>query len=133
MSNDVGQETESPKIGQMERIQILLAEYASLRSEMNVRISSFYVVAGWSTIFLVWFISQPSHALSSLVGFVIWIIGTVYCVRVLGFDATNTTRRVREIEHEINRRVGEKLLIWESERGGLNRSYWRRLFFLQRT
>jgi hypothetical protein len=122
---------EQQGIGEKERIQILLAEYTSLRTEINARLSSFYVGAGWTTVAIIWLLQQPNNY-AFWIGFLIWGIGAAYCARVLGFDSANAGRRVREIEHEVNRRAGERLLVWESERGGLNRSYWLRLFFLRR-
>jgi hypothetical protein len=128
-----GVRTEQTALGEKERVQILLAEYASLRTEANARISSMYVVAGWSTVAVIWLLQQPWNNYSFWIGFLIWGMGASYVARILGFDTANASRRCREIEGEINKRAGEKLLLWESERGGLNRSYWRRLFFIQRS
>jgi hypothetical protein len=41
----------------------------------------------------------------------------------------NAATRVRELEAELNRRAVEKLILWESERGGLNAGYWQGLMF----
>jgi hypothetical protein len=123
---------EQETLGAKEKIQILLTEYTSLRTELNARISSMYVGAGWSTVAIIWLLQQ-SNSYSLWIGSLVWGIGAAYCARILSFDLANAARRVREIELEVNRRAGERLLIWESERGGLNRSYWLRLFFLKRS
>jgi hypothetical protein len=115
---------EPEEIGQKERIQILLAEYTSLRSEINARISSSYTITGIGTALVVFVIQQPVGA-AFWIGLFMVIVGVMYCGRMLGYDATNAARRVREIESDINKRVGEKLLVWETERGGLNASYWK--------
>jgi hypothetical protein len=115
---------ELEETGQKERIQILLAEYASLRSEINARISSSYTVTGIGTALAVFVIQQPIGT-TFWIGLFMIIVGVAYCSRMLGYDAANAGRRVREIELDINKRVGEKLLVWESERGGLNASYWK--------
>lgn len=114
-------------IGEREKLQVLLAEYTALRSETNARISSSYVVAGAIAMVIVWLLQQPI-GVSWGIALFIAVVGFAYCARVLSFDAVNAAVRVRELEREINRRVGEKLLIWESERGGLNAGYWRTVF-----
>jgi hypothetical protein len=78
---------------------------------------------------MTWLLQQQWNA-KLLIGLVILIIGLGYSARVLFFDVRNAGQRVREIEQEIKQLVGKKLLIWESERGGLNPDYWRRVFFL---
>ena len=113
-------------IEQKDKIQILLAEYASLRSELNARITSMYVVAGWTTVAIIWLLQQE-YTKSFWLGLTIWAIGTVYSARILVHDMANAGRRAREIENEINRRAEEKLLLWENELGGLTSSYWLRL------
>lgn len=115
-------------IGEREKVQVLLAEYTALRNESNARISSSYVVGGAIAMVIVWLLQQPI-SMSWGIAFVIALLGFGYCARVLSFDAVNAAVRVRELEGEINRRVGEKLLVWESERGGLNPGYWRAVFF----
>jgi hypothetical protein len=57
------------------------------------------------------------------------VVGTLYCVRLITYDVMNAATRVRELEAELNRRAGEKLILWESERGGLNAGYWQGLMF----
>lgn len=115
-------------IGEREKLQVLLAEYASLRSESNARISSSYVVVSAIALVIVWLSQQPVSLFWSI-AFLVGLVGFAYCARVLTFDTLNAAVRVRELEQEINRRVGERLLVWESERGGLNSGYWRALFF----
>lgn len=118
------------EIGPKEKIQILLAEYAALRAETNARISSAYTVTGIGTALIVFVIQQPLGP-AFWVGLFMVVIGVTYCGRMLGYDMTNAARRVREIELEINKRVGEKLLVWESERGGLNPGYWKKAWLLK--
>jgi hypothetical protein len=123
---------EPSEIGQKEKIQILLAEYASLRSEINARISSSYTVTGIGTALVIFVIQQPLGP-AFWIGLFMIVVGVMYCGRLLGYDATNAARRVRQIELDINNRVGERLLVWETERGGLNASYWRAALLFKRT
>ena len=44
----------SEELGEKERIQILLTEYASLRAEINARISSIYQVAAIIALITTW-------------------------------------------------------------------------------
>jgi drug/metabolite transporter (DMT)-like permease len=114
-------------VGERERIQILLAEYTSLRSETNSRISSSYQVVGIGTALIAWLLQQPIGA-RFWIGVCVILVGALYCGRVIAYDTMNAAKRVRELEIELNNRAGEKLILWESERGGLNASYWRGLF-----
>jgi hypothetical protein len=122
---------EAGEIGQKERIQILLAEYESLRSEMNARVSSSYTVAGIATALIVFLIQQPLGS-EFCIGLFVAVVGAAYCGRMLSYDARNASRRVREIEIDINKRVDEKLLVWETERGGLTASYWKEALLFRR-
>ena len=118
------------EIGQKERIQILLAEYTSLRSETNARISSAYNVTGIGTALVV-FVIQQSLGPAFWIGLVMALAGVIYCSRTLAYDMVNAARRVREIELDINKRAGEKLLIWETERGDLTPGYWKSAWFFK--
>jgi len=49
-------------IGQKERIQILLTEYASLRSEINARMTSVYQVAAVTAVAVTWLLQQTDSS-----------------------------------------------------------------------
>jgi hypothetical protein len=76
---------------------------------------------------IAWILQQPM-GLRLWAGLCIVIVGASYCGRLITYDIMNAAKRVRELEIEINKRAGEKLLLWETERGGLNPSYWWGLF-----
>jgi len=118
------------ELGKREKIQILLAEYSSLRTEINARISSTYQVVGIGAALIAWLLQQPIGS-AFWIGLSIAAVGALLCVRFLTYDGTNAAVRVRELETQINELVGEKLLLWESERGGLNAGYWWNAFFLK--
>ena len=42
-------------------------------------------------------------------------------------DSRLLSKRLQEIEAEVNRRAGEQLLIWESTRGIQHLGYWLRI------
>lgn len=119
------------EFGERERIQILLAEYASLRSETNSRIASMYQSGGWAAVIILWFLTQAFNY-RLVIGLIIGLTAIAYAIRLLSFDLVNAAHRVRELEQELNRRAGTKLMVWESERGGLNKEYWSKVFFFAR-
>jgi hypothetical protein len=117
------------ELGERERVQILLAEYASLRSETNSRIASMYQSGGWAAAITLWFLTQEFN-LRLVIGLVIGLTAIIYAIRMLSFDLVNAAHRVRQLEQEINRRAGTNLMVWESELAGLNKEYWKAVFFL---
>jgi hypothetical protein len=110
-------------IGQKEKIQILLAEYSSLRSEINARVSSVYSCIS-VLIFLIVFVLQQPGGRNFYAGIFIAVLGAAICGRFLAYDSFSAARRVREIETAINEKAKENLLVWESKRGGLTAGHW---------
>ena len=43
---------------------------------------------------------------------------------LLWHDIVKAGKRVQQLEAEINRRASEKLLVWETDLGGLSHGYW---------
>jgi hypothetical protein len=109
-------------IGEKERVQILLAEYTSLRSEINARMTSVYTVASFTAGIVIWLLQQQAGSL--YLGLAAAGIGLTLCAWALMRDLVRTALRVREIEAEVNRRAGERLLVWETEWGGQTSSLW---------
>ncbi len=119
------------RLTQKDRIQILLAEYASLRSEILARTSYGFQLMAISSIALTWMVVQSSGSLSNLFWIVLTVIGIVFCMSIFVNirDLKKAAHRVKELEHEINSRAGEHLLIWESLSGALTRMGLIRSFF----
>jgi hypothetical protein len=116
-----------------EKVRILLAEYSSLRTEIIGRITNLYQVVGFGSVLAALILQQEFQGNKFWSLFVVLIAGILISGRFLAFDMRRSAKRVRELEKEINMRSGEKLLVWESELGGLNASYWRELLFLGRS
>ena len=118
------------EIGEKEKIAILALEYTSLRTEINSRISSSYQVAAIFSAVTVWAAQQPWNdqliAAGAIAG-----VGFSLCVWFLLRDSMKATFRVQDLEKEINRRAGEKLLIWENELGGLPHGYLQIRYFFR--
>ena len=83
-----------------------LAKYNGLRAQLNADLTATCQVLGFAILFLVFLLQQPV-GLGFLIGLVLIAFGTVVCGRLVGVDAINTARRVRELEAEINARAGE--------------------------
>jgi hypothetical protein len=118
------------QFGEKEKIQILALEYSSLRSEINVRNSSIYQVAAVFGLVSVWILSQP-WGTKLLIGGCLALIGFFICGWFITRDSIKAAIRVQDLEQEINRRAGEKLLVWESELGGLPHGYWQFRYFFR--
>ena len=111
------------QIAEKEKISILALEYSSLRSDINARMSSMFQL---SAVFVA--IAALTFQLSSGVRLVV-IASSAFIAFLIGLgllwhDIVKAGRRVQQLEVEINRRASEKLLIWESELGGLSHGYW---------
>ena len=111
-------------IGDKEKVQILLAEYTSLRAEINSRISSAYTVVSIAAGFIGWLLTHQDYDLRFWTGALTVTVGATICGWLVGRDCVNAGRRVQELEKEINTRADETLLVWENERGGLAAGYW---------
>jgi hypothetical protein len=110
-------------LGEKERLQVLLAEYSSLRSEINARMTSVYTVASFSAAVVIWLLQQDAgHRL--YLGLAAAVVGLSICAWTLTRDLVRTALRVKQIELEVNRRVGERLMVWETEWGGQTSSLW---------
>ena len=117
-----------------DRIAILMQEYATLRAEIIARTGFGFQLAGITAAALTWFVGQrlwdpalsplPPWALAAL-GIIVFVV--VILFRVNKRDIWKAAARLREIEHEVNSRAGERLLIWETAAGAGRMSFWRSL------
>jgi hypothetical protein len=101
-----------------EKVRILLSEYAALKAEIMARTGHGYQITGFFLTALAIFATQ---------GFS-WKVGIYLAavVAVLAFalwftwrDIHKASRRIREIELDVNDRAGEDLLVWEHLFGNL--------------
>jgi len=106
-----------------DKVRILLAEYSSLRAEIIARLGHGYQLLTIGTAVLGIMFVFPTRGWFFYIAAT--VIGVVYLI-ACGFvviDLNKIGRRVREIEHEINIRAGEHLLVWEHLWGGLATGY----------
>jgi hypothetical protein len=102
-------------LGQKDRIQILLSEYASLRSEIVARTGYGFQIAaaalvGVTFLFQTTFGQRPYYFWPAMLGVALCIALAIF---VNTRDLKRVASRLREIEHEVNSRAGEQLLVWE--------------------
>lgn len=111
------------QIGDKEKISILALEYSSLRSDINARMSSMFQLSAVVVAVVALMLHQSSGTrvvIISAFALFAFFIG----LGLLWHDMVKAGRRVQQLEAEINRRASEKLLIWETELGGISHGYW---------
>jgi hypothetical protein len=101
-------------LGPKEKLQVLLAEYNSLRAEAINRGGTAYQLLG---------IGIAGVAALASIG--IWLILPIFAI-LMGFvswcvmsDVQNVNDRVCELEGKINANFGETLLVWQTRGGGV--------------
>lgn len=106
----------------VDEIQILLAEYNTLRAELLQRnTTSFQALGVAGTAFAAIIIYAFTASIFRGIVLLIVLILLVYLVlRIFDFDTRNAAARLCELEVAINSKAGSKLLAWESDRGLLS-------------
>jgi len=112
------------ELGSKEKISILAMEYGSLRSDINARMSSMFQLSAIFVAIDALVLKPPSDTHMAKIAAAALFLALVG-LGLLWHDMVKAGRRVQCLEAEINRRANEKLLIWETELGGLSRGYWR--------
>jgi predicted lysophospholipase L1 biosynthesis ABC-type transport system permease subunit len=104
-------------------ITVLLAEYASLRSEINARVTTGYQIYGVVVVALTWVLSRWSTP-----SFWFFLAAVVILAALVGSniltDMWRAVARVEQLEAEVNRRLGVSLLEWETYYGGTRSGPW---------
>ncbi len=99
-----------------EKVQVLLHEYDSLRTEITHRTNNMYQVAAIGGAVFVWFVSRPIN-IGSLVSLTVSAIILFLFFWFIRKDTYKAAKRLRQLEKDINRRAGEELLLWETKYG----------------
>ncbi len=97
-----------------EQIDVLLKEYDTLRSEIINRMNS-GVQIGVVAVGVVTFLASRQSNQASIWVVVVPTTGIVIFSLVLWRDLYSASRRVAELEREINHLAGRALLKWESQ------------------
>ena len=109
-------EDHSEKLSEKDKIQILLQEYGTLRSEIVSNGNRQFQIAALAGVLFTLTLSRPIERrfwIAALIG----VIALCYFGFAMIRDIRRLARRVFELEAEINRRAGEELLVWESRWG----------------
>jgi hypothetical protein len=130
------------EITDLQKIQILLAEYSSLRAEIVARIGHMYQLFGFgiAVIALLFIQLKPFRFLSEskngepahlrkrriLFGSLLVLFGVLFAwsVRSYDRDIKHASARIREIELDVNDRAQEDLLVWENLWGDAATGLW---------
>jgi hypothetical protein len=99
-----------------EKVRVLMAEHAGLRSEITARTGHGFQLAVGTSALVSLIVAAAADKISIPVacGLVAWLsliflIGTRFTLR----EINRAAARIKEIELDVNDRVGEDLLIWE--------------------
>ena len=99
-----------------EKISILAMEYGSLRGHINARISSVVQLIAVSVAIAALF---PRSFAAHIIIIVVIIVLVLSVFALLVQDIIKAGKQVQFLEAKINLCANEKLLIWETELGGL--------------
>lgn len=118
-------------LGQKDRIQILQCEYAALRAEIVARTGFGFQTAGIALAGITWLMQQQLENRTWYFWLIMAFVGLCFVVAIFvnARDISRAAQRIKELEHEINSRAGEHLLVWETLSGVLTRMSLTRSFF----
>jgi hypothetical protein len=105
-----------------EQIQILMEEYKTLRAEIIQRLASMYQIAGiagTASVTISGIMAFQHSVLLGLILFVFFFLVIWFTQRIIDFDMRMNASRLRELETIVNNLAGTRLLIWETEHGGV--------------
>jgi len=112
------------ELSQKEKIDILMKEYDALRAEISSRTGYGMQVWAIAAAAITWLLGQSDpFAKGHILGFVAIAIIMAWLTRLNVRDIWKCAIRCREIEHEVNSRAGEHLLVWERLFGPANMSF----------
>jgi hypothetical protein len=115
-----------------DKLRVLLCEYGALRDEVLQRdtsLNQFLILAGIATVAVGALMLNYSVSLGIvLLGLVAALI--FFAFKMIEHDVLEAASRLLELEDEINRRVGERLMNWESTHGLHKVGYRNRLRYV---
>ena len=117
------------EVAPKDKIQILLAEYNTLRSQIISRGTSMFqtVTIGIASLGLVASQASASPWLSTFL-FVFLLLVIALLGRLINRDLHEEAEHVRKLENKINALVREPLLTWENRFGRAKTGWWHGLF-----
>ena len=110
----------SSDVGTKEKLQVLLAEYSSLRAEIlqrNTVMNQFLTTSITASVAIVGLtILHQSVIVGLLIGCLLVLV-IFFVATVISFDTRKAAQHVQKLETRINALAGDKLLEWETENG----------------
>src|SRR5947209_5867288 len=108
-------------LNQKDKIQILMEEYKVLRAEIATRTGYGFQISTVSAAAVTWLFGQVDITTWRIwLGFAVILVAVVWASFLNVRDIWKASARVRELEHEVNSRAGEHLLVWERLFGAAN-------------
>jgi hypothetical protein len=114
-----------PEFGQKEKIQILLSEYSTLRSEILSRTNHGFQITGISVALIGLLLQKKEIDVGFWIELGILLLGSSALLLITFILIGRAARRIQTLEQDINERADEKLLVWETVYGeahGIERS-----------
>jgi hypothetical protein len=115
------------EFGETQKVEILLHEYDALRSEIVGRTSDGFTLVSVAGSLFIGALALVYHTAGLLLFILTAIAGTVACflgARETFYRIGRAAERLREIEADINSRVDETLLVWETQWGAAKKGWF---------
>jgi hypothetical protein len=109
----------APLLTVQDEVAILLAEYTSLRNELQQRntvLNQTYATGAAVMAGALGLLGTPLWQ-AGLVLIIVLPLPLVFFTLMLRYDVEDAAGRVREIENAINQLAGKRLLVWETDHG----------------
>ena len=100
-------------LSEKEQIQILLSEYTALRAEIVSRTGYSFQIRVVVAAVITWLLQQPPITWQVAIGLAVVALFVLWFSLLNIRDTWRVADRIKELEHEINSRAGEHLLVWE--------------------
>jgi hypothetical protein len=103
------------------RIQILLAEYTTLRTEATHRTNNLFQLVAVAAGMVAWATSRDERSLPFWIILSVSVAVVMFCIWCIERDIYFAGKRMCELEKDINALATEVLLRWETSCGGLKK------------
>lgn len=100
-------------LSEKEKIQILLSEYTAVRTEIVSRTGYSFQIGVVVAAVITWLLQQPPITWQVAIGLAVVALFVLWFSLLNIRDTWRVADRIKELEHEINSRAGEHLLVWE--------------------
>jgi len=124
LESDKHRINDSP-ITKMDKIQIVLQEYSSLRNEIIHRTNNIFQLLASSNVAVWWFMNTERYGFRYIISFAIYLILVSLLFWLISRDIGKAADRIAEIEIFVDRETNEWYLMrWERIWGGRKTGFW---------